>query len=96
MTQDEINRVEWENPANWSDNIVGVYFSKRDNRVWVPKRRPGVGWTLNLGHRWGAWWLVGLLVIPPVLAGFFSRRTRAVLREASKTPPANPTGADAG
>lgn len=73
MTQDEVNRAEWDNPENWSDNLVGVYFSKRDKRVWVPKRRPGFGWTLNLGNRRGAWWLVGLLVVPPVLSALLLR-----------------------
>lgn len=49
MTQDEIDRAERENPANWSDILVGVYFSKRDSRTWVRKRPPGIGWTLDLG-----------------------------------------------
>ena len=49
MTQEEINRAEWENPENWSDNIVGAYLSKRNKRVWVPKRRAGFGWILNVG-----------------------------------------------
>jgi uncharacterized membrane protein len=80
MTQDEVNRAEWENPQNWSDNIVGVYFSKRDNRSWVPKRRPAFGWTLNLANRWGAWWLVAFLVIPPVLSGLLFRRKRGTPR----------------
>jgi uncharacterized membrane protein len=74
MTQDEINRAEWENPANWSDTLVGVYFSKRDTRVWVPKRRPSWGWTVNLGRPAGAWWLVGFLALPPLVASLLSRR----------------------
>lgn len=74
MTQDEINRAEWENPANWSDTIVGIYFSKRDSRVWVPKRIPSWGWTLNLGHPSSAWWLVGLIATPALLAALRRRR----------------------
>lgn len=74
MTQDEINQAEWENPENWSDALIGIYFSKRDTRVWVPKRRPGLGWTLNLARPAGAWWLVGLLAVPPVLARLWARR----------------------
>lgn len=27
MTQREINQAEWNNPGNWSDRIVGLYFS---------------------------------------------------------------------
>ena len=76
MTQDEINRAEWGNPANWSDTLVGIYFSKRDTRVWVPKRRPTWGWTLNLGNPAAAWWLVGLLAAPPLLSGLLRRRKR--------------------
>jgi uncharacterized membrane protein len=67
MDREETNRSEWENAENWSDALVGVYFSKRDSRTWVPKRPPGIGWTLNLGHPAGAWWLVGLIVAPPLL-----------------------------
>lgn len=74
MTRDEVNRSEWENPANWSDTLVGVYFSKKDSRVWVPKRAPGIGWTINMGHPAGAWWLVALLAILPATAMLLGRR----------------------
>ncbi len=76
MTRDEINQAEWENPANWSDAVVGVYFSKRDDRVWVPKRRPWWGWTINLGNPAGAWWLVGLLAAGPVVGRMLRRGRR--------------------
>jgi uncharacterized membrane protein len=74
VNQEQINQKEWENPANWSDTIVGIYFSKRDTRVWVPKRVPAFGWTLNLGNPVAAWWLVGLLALPPVLTALAKRR----------------------
>jgi uncharacterized membrane protein len=74
--QKAINDAEWNDPANWSDTVVGVYFSKKDSRVWVPKRVPSFGWTVNLGHAAGAWWLVGLLVLPPVAAALLGRRRR--------------------
>jgi uncharacterized membrane protein len=74
VDQEQINRTEWENPANWSDNIVGIYFSKSDSRVWVPKRFPSFGWTLNLGNPAAAWWLVGLLAVPTLLSALASRR----------------------
>jgi uncharacterized membrane protein len=76
MTQDQVNQAEWENPANWSDTVVGVYFSKRDSRVWVPKRVPSWGWTINLGNPAGAWWLVGLLAAGPVLGRLLRRGPR--------------------
>ena len=50
------NQAEWSNPANWSG---WIYFSKKDSRLWVPKRIPALGWTINLGHRHGPHWLMG-------------------------------------
>jgi len=64
MNQSEINDAEWANPDNWS---MGLYFSKRDQRVWVPKSVPAMGWTLNLGTKAGACWMIGILVGLPVL-----------------------------
>ncbi len=43
MTQHEINLQEWANPENWSSGFIKAYFSKRDNRVFVPKRPWGIG-----------------------------------------------------
>lgn len=74
MTQNEVNLNEWQNPENWSDSVLGLYFSKRDTRVWVPKRYPSMGWTLNLAHPGGAWWFVGLLAAPALIAAFMRRR----------------------
>ncbi len=65
MDQQAVNRAEWANPENWS---VGLYFSKRDSRTWVPKSIPWMGWTLNLGTRAGACWMLGFLLGLPVLA----------------------------
>jgi uncharacterized membrane protein len=64
VKQQKINRREWQDPRNWSDNILGIYFSRKDSRVWVPKRVPILGWTLNLAHRNAMWWIVGLAMIP--------------------------------
>ena len=50
-TQQAINQAEWSDPANWSGpKLFGLYSSRADTRAWVPKRTPGLGWTLNLGH----------------------------------------------
>jgi uncharacterized membrane protein len=64
MDQKEINQTEWKNPDNWS---VGLYFSKKDTRTWVPKSIPSMGWTLNLATRSGAMWMIGLLIGLPLL-----------------------------
>ncbi len=64
MDQRAINDAEWRNSENWSGSILGIYFSKRDTRIWVPKSIPSFGWTLNLAHPAGVWWLFGLLLLP--------------------------------
>jgi uncharacterized membrane protein len=67
MTQQEINDQEWKNPDNWSGSLAGFYFSKKDNRTWVPKSIPWMGWTLNLGKPAGARWMLGFLIGLPLL-----------------------------
>lgn len=64
MNQNEINQAEWENPDNWS---MGIYFSKKDSRVWVPKSVPWMGWTVNVGQKGGAVWLLSFLIGLPIL-----------------------------
>ena len=50
--------AEWRNPLNWR----GVFYvAPRDPRLWVPKRPPGIGWTLNFARR--ASWLVLVLLL---------------------------------
>lgn len=64
MTQDEINRAEWENPENWTGpGWMAIYFSKVDTRTWVPNRRfPRLGWTQNLGRAAGLFWVYAIVV----------------------------------
>lgn len=64
MDQKSINREEWKKSENWS---LGFYFSKRDSRVWVPKAVPWMGWTINIGQKGGALWLIAFLVGIPLL-----------------------------
>lgn len=54
MKQDDINEMEWRNPNNWTwRGPLGLYASKRDTRLIVPKATPFMGWTLNFAHpRW--------------------------------------------
>lgn len=61
--QDAINEQEWARPDNW--NRYGVYRSARDMRLWVPKKKPCIGWTVNFAHR-GAWWAVLAPAIVPL------------------------------
>ena len=61
--QARISQAEWERPENWS-SWLGLYRSERDTRLFVPRRNPAMGWTLNTAHR-AAWWtLLGLLTVP--------------------------------
>ncbi len=59
------NEEEWNNSNNWSGGILGIYFSKKDDRLWVPKRADqGLGWTLNMAHRAGPWLAICILLLP--------------------------------
>ena len=59
-TQAEINKAEWENSNNWGGpKWLSVYFSKKDQRVWVPTRARKL-WTPNLAHNAGVLWFVGI------------------------------------
>ena len=63
LTPEDINQTEWSNPQNWTGpKLFGTYSSKTDKRLWVPKRIPSLGWTLNVGHPGGLALLVGILV----------------------------------
>jgi uncharacterized membrane protein len=59
---------EWRDPRNWRGGWLGVYVAPRDPRVWVPKRRPAFGWTLNFAHRTSWIWLAALLLPGLVVA----------------------------
>jgi hypothetical protein len=75
MTQDEINLDEWVNPDNWHN---GRYSSKRDNRVWVPRRSSTtegyklreyptisfLGSTFNYGNPRTLAWIIILSLLP--------------------------------
>ncbi len=61
--QQEINHSEWLHADNWGGpKTLAVYFSKKDNRIWVPQQKPSIGWTVNLAHTGGVLWLVGICI----------------------------------
>jgi uncharacterized membrane protein len=69
MKQDDINEIEWRNPANWTwRGPLGLYASRRDARPLVPKSMPMMGWTLNFGHPGLTGALVALAALALVLA----------------------------
>lgn len=68
MDQRMINMAEWENERNWSSPPwLGVYSSRIDSRILVPKRISGMGWTLNVGRPAGVFLLVVAVVGIPLL-----------------------------
>ena len=62
MTQKQINEQEWKNPDNWSGCF---YFSKKDDRTWVPKTCLWMSWTLNIGKLARTRWLLGFIIGMP-------------------------------
>ena len=51
----------WSDPRHWRGGWLGIYANARDDRLWVRKKPPGLGWTLNLGHP-RARWVIALLL----------------------------------
>lgn len=69
MNQDDINEMEWRNPANWTwRGPLGLYASKRDTRLIVPKAAPMMGWTLNFAHPGLTYALLAIGALPLVFA----------------------------
>lgn len=67
MKQDDINEMEWRNPANWTwRGPLGLYASKRDTRLIVPKATPAMGWTLNGAHPGWLYVVIAVAVLPLV------------------------------
>ncbi|GAA3984991.1 DUF5808 domain-containing protein [Mucilaginibacter dorajii] len=49
-----------------------IYINADDPAIWLPKRT-GLGWTLNFAHKMSFVYLVLLLVLPTLVALFFTR-----------------------
>jgi uncharacterized membrane protein len=64
MNQQETNEAEWRNAENWR---LGLYSSRKDSRVIVPKRIRGLGWTVNFGRPAGVALLLAILIGIPLL-----------------------------
>jgi uncharacterized membrane protein len=63
-SQDAINQREWDDPLNWT-GLFGGYSSKRDTRLWVPKRGiTGDGLALNFGHPGAKTFIAGICIMP--------------------------------
>jgi uncharacterized membrane protein len=51
MTAQREDERQRGDASHWRGGWLGFYVNAQDPRLWVPKKRPGIGWTLNLGHR---------------------------------------------
>ena len=60
MPTDE-SHSDWHRPESWRGGPLGIYHAPRDPRVWVPKRDPAFGWTLNFARR-AAWGWIALVL----------------------------------
>ena len=65
----------WRDPAHWSDGLLGCYFAKADPRLWVPKRNPALGWTLNMGHPRAGWWMIGTVLFAALFPVALDRKS---------------------
>jgi uncharacterized membrane protein len=65
MDLQSADEKEWGNQDNWA-GVAGCrcYFSKKDRRLWVPKSNPHLGWTVNLGHKYGFMTLIAIVFLP--------------------------------
>lgn len=62
--RNEQNDRAWNNPANWvGPRWLGIYRSRDDDRLFVPRAVRFTGWSLNLGHPWAVWLLFGTTFI---------------------------------
>lgn len=68
MDQADLERL-WRDDAHWGRSRLGLYFCKDDPRLFVPKRPPRMGWTLNMAHAAAGWVLVGVIVLPLLIVG---------------------------
>ncbi|WP_269517531.1 hypothetical protein [Alteromonas sp. BMJM2] len=70
MQQEDINKREWKDKNNWSESTVfGIYFSKKDSRIWVPKPNAIPGWTLNLAHFSGVAIFFAIICVTMLVSG---------------------------
>jgi uncharacterized membrane protein len=60
MTKD---RFGWDDPQHWKGGWLHIYANPDDPRLWVRKRRPGLGWTLNVRHPKARYVLGGLAAL---------------------------------
>jgi hypothetical protein len=81
MTAEEIREV-WRDPKSW--RLGMFYYAKADPRIFVQKRLPGFGWTLNFARRASIPALIALIL--PVVAVAAAVKCLGMSREISAIP----------
>ena len=65
----EFNNKDLKNPDHYKWGIF--YLNRDDSRLFVPKQQWGLGYTLNLGHRW-AYMIILLFIGIIILISYLS------------------------
>ena len=65
MTHADLARFH-SDPAHWKLGIF--YFCRSDPRILVPKRIPGLGWTLNFGRPMAVPFFLSIIALIPCAA----------------------------
>lgn len=55
-------RQDWDNPDNWKWGAI--YYNKNDKRLFVPKRNPNMGVTLNFALPLSFLVLIVIIILP--------------------------------
>ena len=64
QAQNAANKQEWNKPENWiGPDFCALYKSKKDSRIWVPKKIRSHGWTINIGSPAGIVVLAFLVIV---------------------------------
>lgn len=66
MQSEEERNKQWNrDPGNW---IWGIfYFNKNDKRLFLPKRNPSFGITVNFANPWAYLFMAGIILLIGIL-----------------------------
>ncbi len=68
-TEKEIFDSMRRNPKSWKGYFF--YLNGNDSRIFVPKRIPGMGWTLNFANPYSYLILLAIIMIPIIISFLF-------------------------
>lgn len=59
-----------DNPAHWKWGVF--YYNPDDNRIFPPKRNPGLGYTINFAKKRSVLVLLAIVSIPLIIEGLIA------------------------